>query len=181
GGFEKRAPFRDARFAVAGEGPASGDWRISGIPFFDPRTGAFLGYRGTARRPRLDEIATAAREAAPGLFGTQFPAESLRQLIHELRTPLNAIIGFAEMIEGQYLGPAASGYRDNASEIAGQARNLLGAVDDLDTAARLETRRFEVEDSRIDAASLFARLNEAYGRLAEERGATLAAEIVGEL
>jgi signal transduction histidine kinase len=26
--------------------------------------------------------------------------------MHELRTPLNAIIGFGEIIEGQYLGPA---------------------------------------------------------------------------
>ena len=80
------------------------------------------------------------------MFGTQFPADSLRQLIHELRTPLNAIIGFAEMIEGQYMGPAAAGYRGQAAEIMAQARGLLGAVDDLDTAARLETRRFEHDD-----------------------------------
>src|SRR3546814_17533546 len=33
GAFEKRAPFRDARFRVAGTGGASGDWRISGVPF----------------------------------------------------------------------------------------------------------------------------------------------------
>src|SRR5436190_4404369 len=180
GAFEKRAPFRDARFNVAGAGPAGGDWRISGVPYFDPQRGNFLGYRGTARRPRIDEVANNLTKPV-GVFGTELPAESLRQLIHELRTPLNAIIGFAEMIEGQYLGPAAAPYRDNAAEIAGQARSLLGAVEDLDTAARLETRRFEVEDSRIDAASLFARMNEAYGRLAEERGAHLAAEIVGEL
>ncbi|HYJ53433.1 MAG TPA: histidine kinase dimerization/phospho-acceptor domain-containing protein [Allosphingosinicella sp.] len=180
GAFEKRAPFRDARFNVAGAGPAGGDWRISGVPYFDPQRGSFLGYRGTARRPRIDEVAFNLTRAA-GVFGTELPAESLRQLIHELRTPLNAIIGFAEMIEGQYLGPAAAPYRDNAAEIAGQARSLLGAVEDLDTAARLETKRFEVEESQLDAASLFARMNEAYGRLAEERGAHLTSEIVGEL
>jgi signal transduction histidine kinase len=180
GAFEKRAPFRDARFNVAGAGPAGGDWRISGVPYFDPQRGSFLGYRGTARRPRIDEVAYNLTRPA-GVFGTELPAESLRQLIHELRTPLNAIIGFAEMIEGQYLGPAAAPYRDNAAEIADQARSLLGAVEDLDTAARLETRRFEADEGRIDAASLFARMNEAYGRLAEERGAHLAAEIVGEL
>jgi signal transduction histidine kinase len=180
GAFEKRAPFRDARFNVAGSGPAGGDWRISGVPYFDPRRGSFLGYRGTARRPRIDEVANNLTRPI-GVFGTELPAESLRQLIHELRTPLNAIIGFAEMIEGQYLGPAAAPYRDNAAEIAGQARGLLGAVEDLDTAARLETRRFEVEESSIDAASLFARMNDAYGKLAEERGARLSAEIVGEL
>src|SRR6185436_3480156 len=153
GGFEKRAPFRDARFAVAGEGPAAGDWRISGIPFFDPRSGAFLGYRGTARRPRLDEIATAATAVAPGVFGTQFPADALRQLIHELRTPLNAIIGFAEMIEGQYMGPAPLPYRGRATSIVEQARGLLGAVDDLDTAARIESRRLDLREGAADAVA----------------------------
>ena len=143
GAFEKRAPFRDARLRVAGSGPAAGDWRISGVPYFDAAQGSFQGYRGTARRPRLDEV---ARDPAAGVFGTEFPADSLRQLIHELRTPLNAIIGFAEMIEGQYMGPAAAGYRDRAADIMGQARGLLGAVDDLDTAARLETRRYEHGD-----------------------------------
>ncbi|MBV9881756.1 MAG: HAMP domain-containing histidine kinase [Sphingomonadaceae bacterium] len=180
GAFEKRAPFRDARFNVAGNGPAAGDWRISAVPYFDPQRGSFLGYRGTARRPRLDESAHNLTRPA-GVFGTQFPADSLRQLIHELRTPLNAIIGFAEMIEGQYMGPAASGYRLSAGEIMAQARGLLGAVDDLDTAARLESRRFEVEASEADAAALLLGLHETYARVAEARGATIALTIDGDL
>jgi signal transduction histidine kinase len=174
GGFEKRSPFRDARFTVAGEGPASGDWRISGIPWFDPASGAFRGYRGTARRPRPDEVArTAAQEAPAGVFGTQFPADSLRQLIHELRTPLNAIIGFAEMIEGQYMGPAAQPYRGRAATIMEQARGLLGAVDDLDTAARIESRRLELADGAADAVALLVRLHDSYERIAAQRGAVL--------
>ena len=176
GAFEKRAPFRDARFNVAGAGPAGGDWRISGVPYFDPRRGSFLGYRGTARRPRLDEIAHNLSRPA-GVFGTHFPADSLRQLIHELRTPLNAIIGFAEMIEGQYMGPAAAGYRHGAAEIMAQARGLLGAVDDLDTAARLESRRFEAEASQVDAVALLCRLHESYERVAGERGTRFAIAI----
>ncbi|HKR25782.1 MAG TPA: HAMP domain-containing sensor histidine kinase, partial [Allosphingosinicella sp.] len=177
GGFEKRAPFRDARFSVAGDGSAAGDWRISGIPFFDVGSGNFLGYRGTARRPRPDEIARAAAEAQPGVFGTQFPADSLRQLIHELRTPLNAILGFAEMIEGQYMGPAAAPYRGRASAIMEQARGLLGAVDDLDTAARLESRRLELGESAVDAAALLWRLHESYARVAAQRGSRIEVEI----
>ncbi len=178
GGFDKRAPFRDARMTVAGGGPGSGDWRISGVPFFDSRRGSFLGYRGTARRPRPDEVARIAAAAPPaGMFGTEFPADSLRQLIHELRTPLNAIIGFAEMIEGQYMGPAAAGYRGQAAEIVAQARGLLGAVDDLDTAARLETRRFEQDDSSVDAVALLCRLHDSYERVAEQRGSRIALDI----
>ena len=178
GAFAKRAPFRDARFAVAGIGPAAGEWRISGVPFFDPVRGGFLGYRGTARRPRVDET---ARAASDGVFGAQFQPDALRQLIHELRTPLNAIIGFAEMIEGQYLGPAASGYRGRAGEIMDQARRLLSAVDDLDTAARIETNRLELDPGAVDAGALVARLHHSYARLAEERGAMLRLDIAPDL
>lgn len=183
GAFEKRAPFRDARFSVPGAGPAAGDWRISGVPFFDSAQGTFLGYRGSARRPRLDEVAHGATGAGAGngLFGTDLPADSLRQLIHELRTPLNAIIGFAEMIDGEYMGPAALAYRARAADIMDQARRLLSAVDDLDTAARLETKRMQIEESSVDAVALLCRLHDAYERVAQQRGSRIAVEIERDL
>jgi signal transduction histidine kinase len=183
GAFEKRAPFRDARFSVPGGGAACGDWRISGVPFFDAAQGNFLGYRGSARRPRLDEVAHgAAPAAAPtGLFGTDLPADSLRQLIHELRTPLNAIIGFAELIDGQYMGPAALSYRSRASDIMDQARRLLSAVDDLDTAARIETQRLQLAESSVDAVALLCRLHDAYERVAAQRGSRILIEIERDL
>ena len=179
GAFEKRAPFRDARFNVAGSGAASGDWRISGVPFFDPAQGNFLGYRGSARRPRLDEVARAegAPPAPSGLFGTDLPADSLRQLIHELRTPLNAIVGFAELIDGQYMGPASTNYRVRAAEIMDQASRLLSAVDDLDTAARIETSRLTLDESSVDAVALLCRLHDAYEKVARQRSSRIAIEI----
>ncbi len=185
GAFEKRSPFRDARFSVAGEGAAAGDWRISGVPFFEPHRGHFLGYRGSARRPRLDEVARSAGEAqGDGVFGTRLPADSLRQLIHELRTPLNAILGFAEMIDGQYMGPAADQYRTRAADIVEQARRLLTAVDDLDTAARIETSRLDLggaDAASVDAVALLCRLHDSYERVAGQRRATIAIEIARNL
>jgi signal transduction histidine kinase len=182
GAFEKRSPFRDARFSVPGEGAAAGDWRISGVPFFEPNRGHFLGYRGSARRPRLDEVArSAAEQGAGGVFGTKLPADSLRQLIHELRTPLNAIIGFAEMIDGQYMGPAADQYRTRAADIMEQARRLLTAVDDLDTAARIETSRLDLDESSVDAVALLCRLHDSYERVAGQRRASIAIEIARNL
>ena len=62
-------------------------------------------------------------------------------MIHEIRTPLNAIIGFAEIIDGQYFGPAHSRYRERAAEIVTNARSLLEAAEDLDFVARLQTAR----------------------------------------
>ncbi|WP_298016505.1 histidine kinase dimerization/phospho-acceptor domain-containing protein [uncultured Parasphingopyxis sp.] len=177
GAFRQRAPFRDARLVVAGEGPASGRWRISAVPFFNDSDGRFAGYRGMARRPRRDE------EAAPeqGLFGSGLAPDSLRQLIHELRTPLNAIIGFSEMIEKQLLGPVAESYRERASAIAGEAVRLLRSVDDIDTAARAETDRLSLEPEAVQVYELMDRLDRAHAPPAAARGVDLAIRVAPEL
>ena len=73
--------------------------------------------------------------------------DALRELIHELRTPLTAIIGFAEIIDGQYLGPADHSYRERAAEIVAQARLLLSAIEDLDIAAQLRSSPGALEGS----------------------------------
>jgi len=180
GAYRRRASFRDARLTVLGDGEVSGEWRISAVPFFDRHHGRFTGYRGTARRPRADESATHLR-ANPGLYGSGLAPDSLRQLVHELRTPLNAIVGFAEMIEHQMLGPAGLEYRDRAGDIAEQGRRLLAAVDDLDIAARLESRRLREASSAVDAAMLIERLHHDYEAAARPRGVKLAFRVAKAL
>jgi outer membrane biosynthesis protein TonB len=130
--FAMRAPFRDAGLMVPGDGVVSGEWKISGVPAFDPADGRFAGYRGFAMR----DVPPAAPAMAGGPDLLADP-DSLRELVHEIKTPLNAIIGFAEIIEGQFLGPADRRYRERAADIVLQARLLLGAIDDLDFAAQL--------------------------------------------
>ena len=133
--FAMRAPFRDAVLVLPGDGLVSGEWKISGVPAFDPTDGRFAGYRGIAMR----ELATAAA-AVPSLAADVLAdPDSLRELVHEIKTPLNAIIGFAEIIDGQFLGPADRRYRERAADIVVQARLLLGAIDDLDFAAQLHS------------------------------------------
>ncbi|ARS27655.1 histidine kinase [Sphingomonas sp. KC8] len=180
GAYRRRASFRDARLSVPGEGEASGEWRISAVPFFDHYDGRFTGYRGTARRPRADETAAHAH-AAPGLYGSGLAPDALRQLVHELRTPLNAIVGFAEMIERQMLGPAGFDYRERAGDILDQGRRLLAAVDDLDMAARLESRRVRDGAAAVDVAMLIERLHDDYEAAARPRGVKLAFRVAQAL
>ena len=180
GAFRRRASFRDARLSVPGEGEASGEWRISAVPFFDHYDGRFTGYRGTARRPRADETAAHAN-IATGLYGSGLAPDALRQLVHELRTPLNAIVGFAEMIERQMLGPAGVDYRDRAGDILDQGQRLLAAVDDLDVAARLESRRVHDSATAVDAAMLIERLHDDYEAAARPRGVRLAFRVAQAL
>ena len=126
--FASRAPFHDGLLALPSDASSGGSWRISGVPAFDRSSGRFAGYRGVAeRRDEADSASGAAN------------SDALRELAHEIRTPLNAIIGFAEIITGEYLGPAGERYRERAGEIVEQARLLLGAVEDLDFAARVHS------------------------------------------
>ena len=79
------------------------------------------------------------------------------------------------------MGPANESYRTRAGEIMEQARRLLTAVDDLDTAARIETSRLDPADAPVDAVSLLCRLHDAYEKVAGQRHAHIAIEIARNL
>ena len=177
GAFRHRAPFRDARLVVAGNGPASGDWRISAVPFFTESDGRFAGYRGMARRPKQGEDAARANVEQEGLFGSTLAPDSIRQLLHELRTPLNAIAGFSAMIEQQLLGPVSESHRGHAAAISHEASKLLESLDDLDAAARSETDRLALDPQQVDGASVLQRLHDAYAGQASSQGAELVIRI----
>src|SRR3546814_19245897 len=70
----------------------AGEWRFSALPWFDPATGQFRGYRASARRPQRNETPY-------GRTATEDSGDSIRQLIHELQ------IGRASCREsvGQYV------------------------------------------------------------------------------
>lgn len=164
--FMLRAPFRDAVLTVAGDGPLSGEWKISGVPAFEPADGRFAGYRGVALREQ-DDAAVTAQPAA-----LLSDPDSLRELVHEIKTPLNAIIGFAEIIEGQYLGPADRPYRERAQEIVRQARLLLTAIDDLDFAAKVHSAS-PGHRPRVNLGELVEQMAPTLRELAGSRGVVL--------
>ena len=165
--FAVRAPFRDAVLTVSGEGPAAGDWKLSGVPAFEPTDGRFAGYRGVAiRSVEAGEEEVVPQEEEP------LDESALRELIHELRTPLTAIVGFAEIIDGQYLGPADQSYRDRAAEIVDQARLLLSAIEDLDIAAQIRSSAAAV-DGATDLNGLIKSMTPELKERATIRGARL--------
>lgn len=166
GAFRHRAPFNNARLVVAGQSAAAGDWQMSATPAFDRLNGRFTGYRGVARRPRTDERADPIRTAPSA-------AEAFRALVHELRTPTNAISGFAEMIEAQILGPAPELYRERAVAIRGSTRELLDAIDDVDTAARLDQHALALRPGTVAVAPLLSRAIADLEPLMRLRGAAV--------
>ena len=176
--FGIRAPFRDCMLELGDEGPLAGHWVISGVPAFSPSDGRFIGYRGVARREELDEHVLARPPAVP--VGSAADHDSLREMIHEIKTPLNAIIGFAEIIDGQYFGPAHSRYRERAAEIVVNARSLLEAAEDLDFAARLQSARSRPGEG-TDLKAFFPAFAENVRARASRQGITLQLDASGAI
>ena len=165
--FTDRLPFDDTPMKLPT--PAlEGEWRLSGIPAFSPNDGRFLGYRGIAVREGVEEEVQPRRQ----LPASMADADALRETIHEIKTPLNAIIGFAEIIDGQYLGPAHRNYRHRAAEIVGQARMLLAAIEDLDFAARLQAQPTD-KGASTDLSEILPPLAEEWGNRALSRDVRL--------
>lgn len=129
GAFRQRAEIVNARISLEGTPEEAGEWRFSALPWFDPASGQFRGYRATARRPQHNETPYGRSEA-------EDPGDSIRQLIHELRSPLNAISGFGQIIAGQMFGPVSQSYRTMAERIVADAASVQSIIDDLETAAR---------------------------------------------
>ena len=173
GAFRQRQRFADVRLDVGGSSDAGGAWRVTGEPQFDAATGRFTGYAAIARRPRSDE--DAGRPAQGG-----GASDSLRQLVHELRTPTNAISGFAELIEAQLLGPVSPVYRDHAATIRRHADGLIAAIEDLDTAARIEGRALELRPRAVAIEPLLERIAADLAPLAALRGTALDIHPMGD-
>ena len=166
--FLIRAPFRDCLLELGNDGLMAGEWQISGAPAFAPSDGRFIGYRGIARRGQPEPEPLLPRPTG----GLPSGHDALREMIHEIKTPLNAIIGFAEIIDGQYFGPAHSRYRERAAEIVTNARSLLEAAEDLDFVARLQSARVSASDG-TDFASFFPGFAETLSARAAASGIEL--------
>jgi hypothetical protein len=152
----KRGKISNGRLFLLGDDHWAGTWICSAEPRFASRDGSFVGYLGTLRRPRTDEVARqdATVDATGRKVGAQEQSELLRQLTHELRSPLNAISGFAQMIEGQFAGPVSSTYLRSVEVIRSEVARLVAAIDEIDLMARLDVAPAQPHDSRLSAADV---------------------------
>ncbi|MEI9850024.1 MAG: hypothetical protein WDN24_03120 [Sphingomonas sp.] len=81
------------------------------------------------------------------------------------------------MIETQMLGPVSDPYRDRATVIRSQARELLGAIDDLDLAARIDSAALALVPGRVQLRPVLAGIADDLIQLAALRGSAIALPI----
>ncbi len=119
-----------------------------------------------------------AAQAGAGIDWSGLSASGARQLIHELRTPLSAIYAYAEMIEGQLVGPVSSEYRGIAAQIIADARELVATFDDLDLAGRIARNE---ERGNADIVDLVGQLRAIVQRFAQAGSHRIALETISGL
>ncbi|HET8727280.1 MAG TPA: ATP-binding protein [Alphaproteobacteria bacterium] len=103
-----------------------------------------------SQRSAMLEEARHAAEAA-----NRAKSSFLANLSHELRTPLNAIIGFADLLESEFLGPLGHDrYREYTVDIGASGRHLLDLINDLLDLAKAEANRLTLVEAKVDLANM---------------------------
>ncbi len=169
--LEARQGFRDVRFSVGRLGAEDLVYGASGVPFYDRRSGQFLGYRGTGNeilkgakpaggQPESDlqilgllESALARKDQLEwelSRSGQKTIEARLASIAHELRTPLNAIIGFAEMIKTRALGEDVDRYAEYGGDIHDSAVHMVALVNNLIDLAKIDTNGTQEKPESLD-------------------------------
>lgn len=97
------------------------------------------------REQEETERARAASEAMSDFLAT---------LSHELRTPLTAIMGYEALLAEQISGPITEAQARQLERIRSSAQHLLGVINDVLRAARMDAGRETAALSPVDATEL---------------------------
>jgi len=186
---------------VDGEAMAADCWREWRLEHFRAAAGAFEHRKPDGRWYRSYDIRTrrggvlsvhieisalkereAAHERAKSEAESASEAKShfLALMSHELRTPLNAIIGFAELLEGEAIGPHSDPrYRDYAHSIRSAGGHLLRLINDILDLSKVEAGRMELQEQDVHLPSLVDDVIRLMAETARRAGVSLDSRLDG--
>ena len=95
----------------------------------------------------------------------------LQNMSHEIRTPLNGILGFAELIQNDYLDK--KDLRKYSSVIRSSGKRLLELINNIIDVSRIETGNLTVYTTDISINALFKDLINQFALKARDRGVEL--------
>ena len=149
---------------------------MRGIPEEDHPDGRLLGWFGTntdiTDLRETEEAMAAARDAAEEANRTK--SDFIANMSHELRTPLSAIIGYSEMMQKEIGdGADASELSPDLRKIEGNARHLLGLINDVLDLSKIESGKMEVYAEEFDVAGMTRDVASTVQALVAKKGNTL--------
>ncbi len=105
-----------------------------------------------ARKQAEDQLRNAKSRAE---HANQARITFFTELSHELRSPLNAVIGFAGLMERQFVGPIGNPvYLEYAADIQSSAQHLLSLIDDILDHAKAEEGYLELVEGTVDISEV---------------------------
>ena len=114
-------------------------------------------HRDITERRDFETTLRAARDAAEG--ANLAKSTFIANMSHELRTPLSAIIGYSEMmleeVEDGAVAPAT--LRPTCAKIEGNARHLLGLINDVLDLSKVESGKMEVYTENASTSTTMMR------------------------
>ncbi len=119
-------------------------------------------------RKRSEQLLAAARDAAEeaNLAKSTFIAN----MSHELRTPLSAIIGYSEMLQEEMEDGAEVGdLAPDMKKIEGNARHLLGLINDVLDLSKVESGKMDVYTEEFDIAAAVNEVAETVRTLVDKK------------
>ena len=126
-----------------------------------------LAARDRLQAARLDAENCALKDA--GRVKSQF----LASVSHELRTPLNGVLGLTYLLRVGAVKSDSAKFGDYLDKIDRSGRQLLGLIEAMLDAARLEAGKFSFAPVRVDIAELVNDTAGAYATAARAQGITL--------
>ncbi len=108
----------------------------------------------------LEKITIKAKKSEfEALKANQAKSEFLANMSHEIRTPLNAIIGFSNILSKSNL---EKGDKEKANIIFKSANALLDIVNDILDISKIESGKFEINETKFNLNGLLKQVIELY-------------------
>src|SRR5579871_1202135 len=101
----------------------------------------------------------------------------LSNMSHELRTPLTAIIGFTELLVDGKVGHLEIPQFDLLQDILGNAKHLLGLINDVLDLAKVESGTMHIRPERISISEIIGETMTGLRLFASERKISLKTDI----
>ena len=147
--FRGMRPGRSERLTAAGR------WDLMSVQFLEEGQRISVRTEITEQKRTQEELRQAKeRQEADSNARLAF----LDHLSRELRTPLGSVLGYAELIEGEVLGPIGSDkYREYGALIRHAGQLLLSLIDDVLDSARAGPVGLEMREAPVDLVDLLRR------------------------
>ena len=144
------------------------------------RTAAYSA--GSAPTPTSPACARPRRRCSPRATRRRRPTAPrgtfIANMSHELRTPLSAIIGYAEML-GEEIedGTPPDDLARDVQKIEGNARHLLGLINDVLDLSKIESGKMDAYAETFDVAGMVRDVATTVGALMEKKSNALVLQI----